>query len=259
MSDLILTQRDGPIATVVINNPGKRNALSKAAWMHLGDVFAELSTEDDIRCIVVRGAGTEAFAAGADISEFPTVRANAEQARTYGDAVSHAIDALTACRHPTIAMILGACTGGGLEIACACDLRISGESGRFGVPINRIGHPMAYPELKAVQDVVGRAVVLELLLEGGIVDAAEAERRGLLTRVVPEARVEEETYATARRIARGAPLAARANKRFARRLDDPAPLTPEEMDEAFQLCDSEDYQQGFRAFLAKKKPEFKGR
>jgi len=259
MSDLILVERDGTVATVILNNPDKRNALTMAAWGRLGEVMADLSAADKLRCVVLRGAGEAAFAAGADISEFPTVRANAAQAKAYGEVVSRSIRALVGCRHPTVAMILGACTGGGLEIACACDLRISGESGRFGVPINRIGHPMAYPELKAVQDVVGRAVVLELLLEGGIVDAAGAERRGLLTRVVADDAVEEETYAAARRIARGAPLAARANKRFARRLDDPAHLTPEEADEAFQLCDSEDYQHGFRAFLAKKKPEFQGR
>lgn len=259
MADPILVERDGPVATVVLNNPDKRNALTLAAWAQLGEVMDDLSAVDDLRCVVLRGAGEAAFAAGADISEFPEVRADAAQAKAYGEVVSRSIRALIGCRHPTIAMILGACTGGGLEIACACDIRISAESARFGVPINRIGHPLAYPEMKVVQDVVGPAAVLELLLEGRIMDAPEAERRGLVNRMVPDAQVADEVYATARRIARGAPLAARFNKKFSRRLADPAPLTPEEEDESFVPCDSEDYQRGYRAFLAKEKPDFKGR
>ncbi len=169
------------------------------------------------------------------------------------------IYAVRECLHPTIAMIHGACTGGGLEIACACDLRISGESGRFGVPINRLGHALAYPEMRLVQQVVGRALVLELLLEGRILDAREAERRGLVNRVVPDGDLEREVHAAARRIASGAPLAARANKKFVRRLADPTPLSQEEINESYALCDSEDYKEGVRAFLAKEKPKFMGR
>ncbi|MFQ5995241.1 MAG: enoyl-CoA hydratase/isomerase family protein [Acidiferrobacterales bacterium] len=258
-ADLIVIEVDGPIATVVLNNPEKRNALTKAAWEQLARVAKELDARDDVRCIVLRGAGTTAFAAGADISEFSTVRANAAQAKTYGEAVSDAIYAILDCRHPTVAMVQGACTGGGLEIACACDLRISSESGRFGVPINRLGHALAYPEMQVVQTVVRRPVVMEMLLEGRILDAKDAEHRGLVNRVVADAEVEQETYATARRIADGAPLVARSNKKFFRRLIDPTPLTQGEIDESYVLCDSEDYREGIRAFLAKEKPEFKGR
>ena len=167
--------------------------------------------------------------------------------------------AIVGCRHPTVAMILGVCTGGGLEIACACDLRISGESGRFGAPINRLGHAMAYPEMEVVRRVAGDAVVLELLLEGRILGAREAQAKGLLTRVVADEAVEEEAYAAARRIAAGAPLAARCNKRFVRRLGEPEPLTAAETDEGYALCDSEDYREGLRAFLAREKPAFRGR
>lgn len=259
MSDLITTARDGVIATVTINNPAKRNALTRAAWQDLAETMRVLSADESLRCLVLRGAGTEAFAAGADISEFARERATAAQAKHYHEAVTEGIYAVQDCLHPTIAMIYGACTGGGMEIACACDLRISGESGRFGVPINRLGHALAYPEMKLVQQVVGRALMLEILLEGRILDAREAERRGLLSRVVPDDRLEEEVTATAQRIARGAPLAARANKRFARRLADPTPLSKEEIDESYALCDSEDYKEGVRAFLAKEKPVFKGR
>ncbi len=259
MSDTILVTRDGPVATVILNNPDKHNALTKAAWVRLNHVMDELSATDDVRCIVVRGAGDAAFAAGADISEFPAQRANAAQARAYGEAVAGALAATAGCRHPTVAMILGACTGGGLEIACACDLRISGESGRFGAPINRLGHGLAHAEMRVVLGVAGAAVVLEILLEGRILGARDAEAKGLVNRVVADEAVEAEAYATARRIAEGAPLAARFNKRFVRRLADPEPLTPAEMDESYALCDSEDYREGLRAFLAKEKPAFKGR
>ena len=259
MPGLITSVRDGVIATVTIDNPSKRNALTKAAWAELAGTMHRLSAEEDLRCIVLRGAGAEAFAAGADISEFPRERADSRQAKRYHEQVTSGIYAVRDCRHPTIAMIYGACTGGGMEIACACDLRISGGSGRFGVPIKRLGHALAYPEMQLVQQVVGRARVLEILLEGRILDAREAEQCGLVNRVVPDDKLEQEVYATARRIAEGAPLAARANKRFARRLLDPTPLTQEEVDEGYALCDSEDYKEGVRAFLAKEKPAFKGK
>lgn len=259
MSDSIVISRDGQIATVTINNPQRRNALTKAAWELLTVTMQDLSSDDDLRCIVLRGAGSEAFSAGADISEFSQVRANAAQAEIYGAAVDDAIQAVLDCRHPTVAMILGACTGGALAIACACDLRICGESARFGVPINRLGHALAYPEMKVVLSVVGRAVVLEVLLEGRLLGAQESERRGLVNRVVADIKLEEEVYATAQRIAKGAPLAARANKRFVHRLDDPSGLSAKEMSEGYALCDSEDYKEGVRAFFAKEEPAFKGR
>ena len=259
MTDPILVQRDGDIVAVTLNNPTKRNALTKPAWQKLGDVMIELSADNDLRCIIVRGAGDEAFAAGADISEFPEERSSAAQAKAYGEIVTRTVKAIEECQHPTVALIKGACTGGGLEIACACDMRIAGESSRFGVPINRLGHTLAYPELDAILRLVSPAVMLELLLEGRVVDAQYALRVGMINRIVEDWEVEEEVRVVADRIAKGAPLAARLHKKMVRRLKQPEPLNQAELDEAFSTCDSEDYQNGFRAFMEKNKPEFNAR
>jgi len=249
----------GIVYTVVIDNPAKLNALDRDTWGELGRVMTALSANQALRCVVVRGAGDKAFSAGADISEFPATRANAAQARAYGAVVAEALKAVQDCAHPTIAMINGACTGGGVEIACSCDIRIAGASARFGVPISRLGHAFAYAEMAPVLAVLGRALVLELLLEGRIMDSAEAARRGLVSRVVADGELEAEVMATAARIAEGAPLANRATKRFVRRLAEARPLSPDEVAEAYALCDSADYAEGLAAFLAKRKPKFEGR
>lgn len=258
-TDVVLVQRDGVIATVTLNRPEKLNALTKPMWRRIGEVMNELSADDSLRCVVVRGAGDQAFAPGNDIGEFSTTRTNAAQAREYGKIHLPSLAAVRDCRHPTVALVRGICVGGGLEIASACDLRICGESSRFGIPIARLGLAAGYEEISALKSVAGRAGALELLLEARVLGAQEALQKGLVTRVVPDAQVEAEAYATARRIAEGAPLVARLHKKFIRRLDDPRPLTPEELDEPYQSYDTEDFQTGYRSFLAKKKPEFRGR
>ncbi len=167
--------------------------------------------------------------------------------------------ALACCRHPLVAQIHGLCVGGGLEIAALCDLRICGESSRFGAPVKNLGLVMAYAEMAPLVRLAGPAVALEILLEGRILDAREAYAKGLVTRVVADADVEAEARATATRIAEGAPLAARWHKRFARRLADPRPLSAAELAECFECFDTEDYRAGYAAFLAKQKPRFVGR
>ena len=259
MSQSVLVERSGDIATVILNAPEKLNALSRGTWERLADVMAGLSAEDDLRCIVVRGAGDRAFAAGADISEFETERSDPESCKAYSRMVANTMNTVAECRHPTIALIKGACVGGGLEIACCCDLRICGESSRFGIPVNRLGLVMAHAELTMLLALVGRAPALEILLEGRVFGAAEAREKGLVNRVVPDGDVEEEVYATAGRIAAGAPLVARWHKRFVGRLLDPRPLTEKEVDEGIACFETEDYRIGVRAFLDKKTPLFKGR
>jgi len=259
MDETILVERDGPIATVVLNRPEKLNALTKPMWYRLGDAFESLSAIDDVRCIILRGAGTRAFAPGNDISEFANERSNVEQARAYGEVMRRTIEAIGNCRHPVVAQIHGICVGGGLEIAGLADIRICGASSRFGVPINKLGLVMAYAEIGSLIALAGEANALEILLEGRVFDAAEAQAKGLVTRVVPDAEVEAEAQATARRIASGAPLVARWHKKFARRLRDPRPLTEAEYLEGFDCFGTEDFRTGYRAFLAKEQPDFKGK
>ncbi len=143
MSDTILVKRDGAIATVVLNRPDKLNALTKPMWRRLGEAMTGLSDDEDLRCVVLRGAGGKSFAPGNDISEFTTERANSEQAKAYGEILHDTLSAIRDCRHPTVALIEGICVGGGLEIAALCDLRICGESSRFGVPYNKGGVQVA--------------------------------------------------------------------------------------------------------------------
>ena len=259
MTDSILMQRDGDIATVVLNRPERLNALDKAMWMRLGASMRELDADDSVRCIVLRGAGGKAFAAGADISEFANERANAAQARRYGEDIAGSMRSLAECRHPTVALIEGACVGGGLLVATQCDLRICNESARFGVPVKNLGLTEAYDELQGMMRAIGPAVSLEILLEGRIWGAREAYEKGLVSRIVPDAELVKEAYAAARRIADGAPLVARWHKKFIRRLADPRPLGAEEYAESYACFDTEDFRTGYRAFLDKKKPQFSGR
>jgi len=261
MTPSVRVERNGAVATVTLSNPAKLNAITVAMWRELARAMRELSAQDELRCVVLRGAGKKAFASGADIEEFARVRNNAEQGRRYHRRdVFGALRAVDECRHPTIAMIHGPCVGGGLEIACMCDLRIAGSSARFGVPISRLGFSIAYDELAALLPLVGRAVALEILVDARVWDAHEAYEKGLVTRVVPDARLAAEVAAAARRIAEAAPLANRSHKKMVRRLAPmPVPTTDAEIDESFSYFDTEDYRIGYDAFLKKKKPKFVGR
>lgn len=254
----IRLDRNGVIATVTLSNPGKLNALSVAMWKELADVFAALSRDEDLRCVIVRGEQGN-FAAGADIEEFPQLRSDLAQGMHYHRAIiAHALDAVAGCLHPTIAAIEGVCVGGGLELACACDLRIASPDARFGIPVNRLGFALAPDELRHLLQLVGKAVALEILLEGRVFPAAEARDKGLLHRVAEDAPLEAQQ--TAQRIAQGAPLAARENKKLVRRLTaQPPALSEQEYGEAFACLASHDYREGVQAFLQKAKPEFSGK
>jgi enoyl-CoA hydratase/carnithine racemase len=249
----------GEIATLLLDNPGKLNAINLAMWVQLTEHMAAISADAGIRCVVIRGAGNEAFAAGGDLEEFVSGRATLEQALHYHGQVAAALNAIADCPHPTVALIRGACIGGGLEIAGVCDLRICSEGSRFGAPINRLGFSMYPGEMEGLLKLAGPAVMKEILLEGRILTATEAYEKGLVTRVVPDAQVEDEAYATARRIAAGAPLVAGWHKQWIRRLQSGKPLNDEEKAASFAFLDTEDYKEGLSAFLEKRKPLFKAR
>ncbi|GAB3121047.1 enoyl-CoA hydratase-related protein [Novispirillum itersonii] len=256
----ILVSRDGAVATVTLNRPEKLNAMDLPMWQGLADAFAALNADSGVRAVVLRGAGGKAFAAGADIAEFDTVRATAEQAKDYDRIMRGALTLVRDCPHPVVARIDGACVGGGLELACMADLRICGESSRFGVPINRISVVMAYPELAGILNHINPAAVLEILLEGKIIGAAHAERIGLVNRVVADDMLEQDVADTVRRITAGAPLVNRWHKAFVRRLTGhPAPISDRELDECYEFLATEDYTEGLGAFRDKRKAAFTGR
>ncbi len=263
MSDLVQIRRDGSIATILLNRPERMNAMSLAMWQALGGAMATVNAEAGLRCLVVRGAaaadGRVAFGAGADIAEFLEKRNSATQAEAYAAVMERASEALRDSPHPTIALVQGACVGGGLEIALQCDLRIAGAGARLGIPIARIGNGLPTSALRPLVELCGRSTALELLLEGRILTAEEALQRGLVNRVLPDDGVEAEAYAAAGRIAAGAPLVHRYHRAFTRRAADPRPFSRDEWAAPFALCDSADYAEGIRAFLDKRPPTFTGR
>ena len=259
MAGAVLCARDGAVATVTLTNPGKLNAVDLAMWESLAATLGALSADEEIRCVILRGDGDQAFAAGGDIEEFLTRRNTVDLAMSYDGQVGAALQAVADCRHPTLALIQGACIGGGLEIASQCDLRICGESSRFGAPINKLGFSMYPGEMEGLLRLAGAPTVLEMLLEGRIYSAAEAYAKGLVTRVVADDHVADEAQASARRICAGAPLVASWHKQWVRRLQHDIPLTVEELRASFAFLDTDDYREGLSAFLQKKTPKFHGR
>lgn len=252
----LLIDRDGAIATVTVNRPEKLNALDTVTARGLSDAFDALSADDDVRVVVLRGAGDRAFGVGADIGEFKARRADPAQARDYEAAWG---SGLANCRHPVIALIKGYCVGGSLGLLPDCDLRIAGASARFQIPAGKLGITYGHDDIAKLKRLVSHAHALEMLLEARMLSAQRALEMGLVSRVVPDERVEQETYETARRIAELAPLSARWHKRFAYRLLDATPLSAEERAEPYQCFATEDYEIGRAAFAAKTTPRFKGR
>ena len=259
MSNPIRIDRAGTAAHVVLDRAEKRNALTLAMWRELARTFRELDADDDLRCVVLRGSGERDFSAGADISEFQSVRSDRTQAREYGAIVESALGAIAVCRHPTVAGIRGACVGGGLELAAVCDIRIATSSSRLGAPISRIGVTMAPAEMVGLIDLVGRATLAELLLTAEIVDADRALALGLVNRVVSDERFETEIATLVDLIAAGAPHVHRMHKRFLRRLAERRPLSENEREDAFAFAETEDFRIGVEAFLARTNAGFSGR
>jgi len=254
----IALSRESDIAILTFNRPAVRNALDRAMWEALAEAMADFSADDSLRCIVVGGAGG-AFSAGADIGAFATERGTRALEDEYARGVHGGMQSIRLCRHPVVAAIEGACIGGGAGIATMCDFRVGGEGIRFGITARNLGIWYSYAEIDPILSLAGSAVAAELLIEGRIFNGREAYEKGLLSRVVEDSEVRSEAMALARRIAEGSPLAARFHKQAIRRLRGALPLSAEEEAEANGFAETEDFQNAYRAFLAKKKPRFVGR
>ncbi|MDA0877053.1 MAG: enoyl-CoA hydratase/isomerase family protein [Proteobacteria bacterium] len=250
----------GHVATVWLSHPGRLNALSAGMWKALADVFNEIAADELLRAVVVRGEGG-AFASGADITEFAELHSSRDQVRRYHDEIlGEGLRAVMNCPVPVIAAIDGPCVGGGLEIATACDLRIASRRSSFGVPIGRIGFPIAPLEAACVLELVGRANALELLLEGRIWPAEEAYTKGLVNRLVDDDDWERELEATLQRVCSCAPHASRRSKWILRQLsgiDDRQKLSQGQRESCWDFAETSDYAKGLDAFLTKTRPQFK--
>lgn len=250
---------DAGVAVVTFNRPAARNALTFAMYEQLAEHCAQASADDDIRVLIVTGAGGRAFAAGTDIGQFRDFR-TAEDGVAYEQRLEAVLRAVEACSVPTIAAINGACTGGGAAIAACCDLRISDAALKFGFPIARtLGNCLSNASLQRLCALLGEARTRELLFTARLIEADEAQAIGLVTAVVdsPDA-VMVRARDLADRIRAFAPLTLRATKEGLRRLRESGPGADDE--DLIALCyASDDFREGMDAFLHKRKPHWRGR
>jgi enoyl-CoA hydratase len=261
MSDHILVQRDGPIATVVFNRPTMRNALSLAMWTELGAVTEDLAKDDAVRGLVYRGAGIEAFASGADISEFEENRKDRASAVAYNKQTEAAYTAIRNCAKPTVAMVFGYCMGGAMAIAMACDLRFAAHGAKFGIPAARLSIIYGLDPVHQLVDLVGPAYAKDILFSARTVEAEEALRIGFIQRLVPVVDLERTTYDYLRGVAENAPLTIRGTKLQVQAVFES--VTDEHRRQlaalGLETFESEDYREGTRAFMEKRPARFTGR
>lgn len=249
--------REGSMGFLMLNRPDRRNALNRDMWAALPALVEALDSDPETRVLVVRGAGSEAFAAGADIAEFAAARSSPDHVREYEALNGAAFAALRATAKPAIAMISGFCIGGGLALALACDLRIASENAVFALPPAKLG--LAYPVegLADLLHAVSPAFAKEMLFTARRYGAAEALKAGLVHQVVAADRLEQETSELSAEISENAPLTIKASKRAIDALAGRA--ISDDLTELAAACfASQDYAEGQRAFLEKRKPHFIG-
>lgn len=256
----IIAEIEDGIGWLTFNHPERRNAISLEMWQGIGDALEAFEHSDDVRVVIMKGAGGKAFASGADISEFDQHRANAEQRRQYGEISGRGNRWLGQLDKPFIAMIHGFCIGGGLAIALNADIRFATPASRFGIPAAKLGLGYEYAGLAKLARLVGPASARDIMFSARFLDADEAYHMGLINFVVDEGELEQRVRDYAAMVAANAPLTIRAAKAAVNAFERySVTAASKEVAPLVDACfDSEDYKEGRRAFAEKRKPNFRG-
>ena len=256
----LLVEKRGAVGWIIFNQPAKRNAINDAMWRAIPPAMQRFDADPEVRAVVFRGAGTEAFAAGADISEFEKVRSDKGAVAQYDDLLDQVLHSIQNSLKPSVAMIHGFCMGGGLEIAVACDLRYSGASGQFGIPAAKLGLAYNVEGHKRLLETVGHAWAREIMFLGRRYGADEALAMGLVHRVLPDAELDRYVNDVIRTLCDNAPLAIANTKTILEEyVKSSGSPDAARMSVAIERCaKSSDYIEGRRAFMEKRKPQFKG-